>query len=406
VFGESVLNDAVAIVLARTVLQFNQPEAQSGGLPVLLAVGIFVAIFFGSMAVGLVFGAASALTFKFMRFKHHRNRQVIESTVAMVFPWASYYSSEALGLSGIATILFCGIVMATYTRRNLSSAAAGFTRDLFEAVAKGAETFVFVYLGMAAFTYPIFSNTVWPLAAVTLVACLIGRLHVFATAYVTNYSRAHCHGSPTSVARPARVLTNKHSVCIWFSGLRGGVAFAIAAASYGDNDFRQNCGGWDDQAADAQLPQHCRGDLTDSLAILQATLLIAAFTILVFGSSARDVAVACRVMRTPESSHAPLVTSAQWERIDAWLCQWLTSCDGSPRLPSIEGGSNLHTVLPQAQPMELQPVVVQRKALHSNLLHEHEATTLSDASSWDSGIADDVPQRPEQQNGSAQTSDQ
>ena len=40
--------------------------------------------------------------------------------------------------------------MATYVRPSLSHAGLGLTRDLFEALAKGAETFVFVYLGMAA----------------------------------------------------------------------------------------------------------------------------------------------------------------------------------------------------------------------------------------------------------------
>ena len=60
VFGESVLNDAVAIVLARTVLTFNHPGAKEGGAAAALATLVFVAIFLGSTLIGGLAGAASA----------------------------------------------------------------------------------------------------------------------------------------------------------------------------------------------------------------------------------------------------------------------------------------------------------------------------------------------------------
>ena len=47
----------------------------------------------------------------------------METALSMTFPWAAYYTSEALELSGIVTIMFCGIVMAQYTRHNLSDVA-------------------------------------------------------------------------------------------------------------------------------------------------------------------------------------------------------------------------------------------------------------------------------------------
>ena len=60
VFGESVLNDAVAIVLARTALTFNHPGAKEGGAAAALATLVFVAIFLGSTLIGGLAGAASA----------------------------------------------------------------------------------------------------------------------------------------------------------------------------------------------------------------------------------------------------------------------------------------------------------------------------------------------------------
>ena len=153
----------------------------------------FVVIFVGSMVIGALAGVLCALTFKRLRLcDQPEEKQVVEAVLAFGFPWVSYYMSEAMQLSGIVSILFCGITMATYVRPSMSPAGLELTRDLFEALAKGAETFVFVYLGMAAVTFPIFHNTVWALALATLVACLVGRLHVFVGAAVTNCVRRAC----------------------------------------------------------------------------------------------------------------------------------------------------------------------------------------------------------------------
>ena len=43
---------------------------------------------------------------------------------------------------------------------------------------------------------------------------------------------------------PAPYLDSGVSVVLWWSGLRGGVAFALASASYGSGDFTEHCGGW------------------------------------------------------------------------------------------------------------------------------------------------------------------
>ena len=257
--------------------------------------------------------------------------QVVEAVLAFGFPWVSYYGSEAMQLSGIVSILFCGTTMATYVRPSLSHAGLGLTRDLFEALAKGAETFVFVYLGMAAVTFPIFHNTVWALAVATLFACLVGRLHVFLGAAVTNCLR---HASRNRARGAARTISLKQSFCIWFSGLRGGVAFAIAAASYGDLDFPTRCGGWKPSNSDEPWPRWCSEGMNDSLAILQTTMLIAIFTILAFGSTARDVAIFSRVLQPKRAPAAagiagiqgtlPSPKTGRWKSLDAWLTPRLT----------------------------------------------------------------------------------
>jgi len=334
VFGESVLNDAVAIVLARTVLAFNlegDGEGDSTSARIGGAMVTFIVIFVGSMLIGVLAGMLCALTFKRVRLCDQEEKQVVEAVLAFGFPWVSYYGSEAMQLSGIVSILFCGTTMATYVRPSLSHAGLGLTRDLFEALAKGAETFVFVYLGMAAVTFPILHNTVWALAAATLFACLVGRLHVFLGAAVTNCLR---HASRNRARGAARTISLKQSFCIWFSGLRGGVAFAIAAASYGDLDFPTRCGGWKPSNSDEPWPRWCSEGMNDSLAILQTTMLIAIFTILAFGSTARDVAIFSRVLQPKRAPAAagiagiqgtlPSPKTGRWKSLDAWLTPRLT----------------------------------------------------------------------------------
>ena len=51
-----------------------------------------------------------------------------------------------------------GIVMALYTRQSLSDSAFGLVSALYKVIAQIAETYVFVYLGMAFVAFPIFEN--------------------------------------------------------------------------------------------------------------------------------------------------------------------------------------------------------------------------------------------------------
>ena len=55
-----------------------------------------------------------------------------EAVMIAVFAWTSYFVAEAFELSGIVAILFCGIVMAKYTRDNLSEEAKVLTTRQFK----------------------------------------------------------------------------------------------------------------------------------------------------------------------------------------------------------------------------------------------------------------------------------
>jgi len=218
VFGESVLNDAVAIVLYRTLATFTTATVTMGSM--VGALGMFFIIFTGSVAIGGILALCLALLFKHTHFRTDPDLHYMETCLVVLVPYMSYTLAEAFSLSGIVSILFCGITMAHYMRPNLSPWSQAATKNIFKTLALLAETFVFVYMGMAAFL----SNQKWTAIPFTLVAILgmvLGRAaNVYPNVYLINRWR-----------HPSNHIPEKHSMMLNISGLRGAIAFALALNS-------------------------------------------------------------------------------------------------------------------------------------------------------------------------------
>ncbi|PAA64644.1 hypothetical protein BOX15_Mlig019344g1 [Macrostomum lignano] len=240
VFGESILNDAVSIVLMTTVIQVK-PE--DGGLHALgLAVLNFFKTFLCSAGIGTVFALASALLLKWVDL---RKTPSLEVGIMLIFSYAPYCLAEGLHMSGIMAILFAGIVMSHYTHRNLSPVSQITVQHTFRTMAFLAETLVFAYLGLAIFS---FSHLLQPSLVIWCIAlCLLGRaFNIFPLSFCLNYFRQH-------------KITLKNQLIMWFSGLRGAIAFALA------------------------IHLDVRGETRQIL--VTTTLVIVLFTILVLGGS-------------------------------------------------------------------------------------------------------------------------
>lgn len=117
----------------------------------MVAVGTFILIFVGSFLIGTVVALLSAIVYKLVNFRGEGDSDLrswdlntFESSIVVLSPYISYLIAEGLNLSGIVAILFCGIVMARYTKSNLSEAAKFSTEAVYKILATLAETFVFV----------------------------------------------------------------------------------------------------------------------------------------------------------------------------------------------------------------------------------------------------------------------
>ncbi|ULU14138.1 hypothetical protein L3Y34_016568 [Caenorhabditis briggsae] len=213
VFGESMLNDAVSIVLAATALRHAKPSFNK--LPaseiITSAFVTFTEMFFFSACLGIGIGLLSALLFKHVDL---RKTPSLEFALLLIFSYIPYGFAEALDLSGIMAILFCGISMSQYTRHNVSPIAQITFRHTFRTISFVAETSTFAYIGMAFFTIKL-NFAPW-LIFWSVLLCLLGRAcNVFPLAYLVNQCRKDVQ------------ISMKNQIIMWFSGMRGAVCFAL-----------------------------------------------------------------------------------------------------------------------------------------------------------------------------------
>lgn len=170
-FGESVFNDAASIVSYRTLKEFiiNDSVSTQACLQALMQV---VWITAGSMTIGVALGCLCALVLKHT-YIHHE--PPLETAVFWLFPYGSYLIAEQVELSGVMSILFCGISMGHYAYYNLSMENQISTPVNTTIVSTLAEAFVFAYLGISIFTVDgLVTFSVEVLGAV-FAACYLGR---------------------------------------------------------------------------------------------------------------------------------------------------------------------------------------------------------------------------------------
>uniref|UniRef100_A0A671RJ91 Solute carrier family 9 member 6b n=1 Tax=Sinocyclocheilus anshuiensis TaxID=1608454 RepID=A0A671RJ91_9TELE len=96
-FGESVLNDAVAIVLSSSIVAY-QPEGDNrhtfDGSALLKSLGVFLGVFSGSFAMGAATGVVTALVSVFMYL-------ILETALFFLMSWSTFLLAEACGFTGI-----------------------------------------------------------------------------------------------------------------------------------------------------------------------------------------------------------------------------------------------------------------------------------------------------------------
>ncbi|KAI4897289.1 hypothetical protein NFI96_024661, partial [Prochilodus magdalenae] len=216
-FGESVLNDAVAVVLSSSIVAY-QPEGDNShtfeAMALLKSFGIFLGVFSGSFALGLCWILFLTLP-HVTKFTKLRDFQLLETALFFLMSWSTFLLAEACGFTGVVAVLFCGITQAHYTYNNLSAESQDRTKQLFELLNFLAENFIFSYMGLTLFT---FQNHVFnPLFIVgAFLAVFLGRAaNIYPLSFLLNLGRRN-------------KISSNFQHMMMFAGLRGAMTFALS----------------------------------------------------------------------------------------------------------------------------------------------------------------------------------
>ncbi|KAG6865242.1 hypothetical protein C0991_004184 [Blastosporella zonata] len=230
IFGESLLNDAVSIVMYQTLSQFHGTEVYLSSI--FHGLGIFLLSFTVSLALGVCFGLGMSLILK------HSSLHLFPSIESCLIPlcaYTCYFFSTGLEMSGIVSLLFCGITLKHYAYHTMSQKTQRATKYLFSTLARLSENFIFIYLGISLFTSapttePVTSYVKPLFIAITTVAVVFTRyVAVFPLSEAINLFQKHARGQRTEE------LPHSYQMMLFWAGLRGAVGVALAAGFQGKN---------------------------------------------------------------------------------------------------------------------------------------------------------------------------
>ncbi|KAG5677784.1 hypothetical protein PVAND_007514 [Polypedilum vanderplanki] len=215
VFGESVLNDAVAIVLSGAIQNYGEHYSKTGDFEThafIHALKDFFFIFFFSLVVGTSMGCLTSLMTKFTKI---REFPLLESALFVLMSYSTFLIAEVFELTGVVAVLFCGICQAHYTFNNLSEESRTRTKQLFELLNFLAENFIFSYIGVSMFSFPRHHFDALFIIGGFLCAMIGRAVNVYPLAWVINLGR-----------KPKMPWNFQHM--LFFAGLRGAMSFALA----------------------------------------------------------------------------------------------------------------------------------------------------------------------------------
>ncbi|XP_053190043.1 sodium/hydrogen exchanger 3-like [Scomber japonicus] len=211
VFGESLLNDGVTVVLFNVFDAFvSLGGPQIDAVEIIKGIISFFVVAFGGSLLGLLFGILLSLLTRCTK-----NIQIIEPGFIFVVGYLSYLTAEMLSLSAILSIVFCGMACQKYINANMDEKSVTTVRYAMKVFANGSETIIFVFLGISAIDKALW---VWNTGFIllTLLFIFVYRIiGVFFLTWILNKFRLV----------PLEFIDQ---VIMSYGGLRGAVAYGLA----------------------------------------------------------------------------------------------------------------------------------------------------------------------------------
>lgn len=228
ILGEGLFNDAVAIILYQT---FKEVVEEAAGrehdaasetkfvtpLWVLKVFGKFLWLCTASILIGLFFGILCTLMTKKFRFIAHS--AIHESALFLCFAMMSYFTSEAVHMSAIVSLLATSLIMSHYAWYNLSPQGKHVTSVTFQTLGFIAEAVVFGYVGItAAYEWLNYERDL-VFVVIGFFVVIIGR---FGAIYITYYMFACVPGDKRN-----KLTFPQLTFCSYAALIRGAIAFGL-----------------------------------------------------------------------------------------------------------------------------------------------------------------------------------
>ncbi|XP_034942039.1 sodium/hydrogen exchanger 3 isoform X2 [Chelonus insularis] len=209
VFGESLLNDAVTVVLYHMFETYSEMgPSRITYMEILSGFASFAVVAIGGTIIGVMWGFATGFVTRFTY-----QVRVIEPIFIFVMAYLAYLNAEIFHMSGILAITFCGITMKNYVEANISHKSHTTVKYTMKMLSSSSETIIFMFLGVATVTNRHDWNT-W-FVVMTIVLCSVYRIvGVMVLTAVANRFRLH-------------KLDKVEKFVMSYGGLRGAVAFAL-----------------------------------------------------------------------------------------------------------------------------------------------------------------------------------
>ncbi|XP_019748803.1 sodium/hydrogen exchanger 5 [Hippocampus comes] len=210
VFGESLLNDAVTVVLYKVYISFVEVGVENvQTADYFKGIASFLVVSVGGTLVGLVFAVLLSFITRFTK-----KVRIIEPLFVFLMVYLAYLTAELFSLSAILSMTFCGIGANKYVEANISQKSRTTVKYTMKTLASIAETLIFIFLGISAVDK---SKWAWDTG---LVACTLVFIFIFRAAGVVGQ---------TWVLNRFRLvpLEKIDQVVMSYGGLRGAVAFAL-----------------------------------------------------------------------------------------------------------------------------------------------------------------------------------
>jgi len=277
VFGESLLNDGVAVVLYKMMTAFAGMEYQGDDINaghILIGICSFLTIALGGLAIGIIVGLLVSLLTRLTK-----GVRIIEPLALFGGGYLAYILAELVHWSGIISLIGCGLVQAHYAFRNISAESRITVNYFIKMLSSTSDCVIFLYLGISWFT----NNHVWDIGFIlwTLFFCLLARfVSTYLLCYYVNWLRRNIHP-----------ITLREMLVMAYGGLRGAVGFSLV------------------------ITINCR-HVEDANMLITTTLVVIMQTVFLQGSSIKWLVNKLKIEKSEEADHKLLMVEMNHKLFD------------------------------------------------------------------------------------------